>query len=205
MQRIERARKKVLKEAEFARQAAELRETRTRRQTKRAQYVYNDAGSDVRLRRKTYDSQLRLDQQEHDDGGDDYRFQDQEEDDEDDFESNGSESAARPRRSTRKAVVNANGKRPAPIEDWQGGERRSTRQLAAVLAQQDKERETKRAKTKSESPPAIELAPVGGHFPVVQQKHKVVKDNELVVDAVAGKKKSKFWVRLRLVRFLSYR
>lgn len=131
--------------------------------------------------------------QHEQDDGDDFVVPDGDEDDEDedDFESVASGSVAR-RRSTRKAAVNANGKRAA-IDDWQAGERRSTRQLAAALAQQDKERETKRARTKSESPPAIELAKKG-HFPVAQEKHKIVKDNELVVDAVAGKKKSKFWV-----------
>lgn len=48
-QRIERARSRdarARKDAALARQVADTRETRTRRQTKKAQYVYNDA-SDV--------------------------------------------------------------------------------------------------------------------------------------------------------------
>ncbi|EJD51911.1 hypothetical protein AURDEDRAFT_55949 [Auricularia subglabra TFB-10046 SS5] len=177
MIRIQKHKKKVEREAEFARQAAEVRGTRTRRATKKPDYVYNDPGSD------------------QDDGGDDYNFQEQDEEEDDvDFESVASGPAA-PRRSTRKAVLNGNGKRPAVFDDvGLHGERRSTRQAAAAAAEWEKEKERAPKRARTESPPAIELPATGGHFPVIAQKHKIVKDNEQVVEQVAGKKKSKFWV-----------
>ncbi|KAJ7446470.1 hypothetical protein B0H11DRAFT_2084887 [Mycena galericulata] len=199
--RVEKARKKVeARNALLARVAqAEIRETRTRRQTRKPDYVYTNTDFD------------------DEEDGDEYTYQEAEAyDDEldDDFlnfrdDSEGpsnrraSTSNGR-RRSTRTAVLNANGKREAvqeePWAQWRG-ERRSTRLGAPVETQLDLEPRNKRARTEDStmSTGSVDAASTASHGAKNGLKLKTsgaaaLKPTEIALEQIAGKKRSKFWV-----------
>ena len=188
---------------------AEIRETRTRRQTRRPDYVYNEAESSEvswTLRGDVFlvtNTPTRLPQ----DDVDEYNFE--EDDDDDAFEQNGgSDLHADNRRSgrasgakvQRRSTRITKGKRPSPeisAHEWRG-ERRSSRLGALEDVQLD--RPPKRARTEESttssgsagwnvSPPSTSNA---------NPKPKMngaaaVKPNEIAMEQVGRKKKSKFW------------
>ncbi|KAJ6575302.1 hypothetical protein B0H19DRAFT_1128095 [Mycena capillaripes] len=204
--RVEKARKRLeqrqaaLARAALARVAqAEIRETRTRRQTRKPDYVYTNTEFD------------------DEDDADEYTYQEAEAyDDEfdDDFlnfrdESEGpsnrrASSSAGRRRSTRTAVLNANGKRQAVEEEswpqWRG-ERRSTRLGAPPETQLDLEPRHKRARTEDStmSTGSVDAASTTSHGATNGLKLKTsgaaaLKPTEIALEQIAGKRRSKFWV-----------
>ncbi|KAJ7492443.1 hypothetical protein FB451DRAFT_1218323 [Mycena latifolia] len=199
--RVEKARKKVeQRNALLARVAqAEIRETRTRRQTRKPDYVYTNTDFD------------------DEDDADEYTYQEAETyDDEfdDDFlnfrdESEGpsnrrASSSNGRRRSTRTAVLNANGKREAAQEEpwaqWRG-ERRSTRLGAPPDTQLDLEPRNKRARTEDStmstgSVDAASTASAGvkNGLKLKTSGAAALKPTEIALEQIAGKKRSKFWV-----------
>ncbi|KAF7347682.1 hypothetical protein MVEN_01525300 [Mycena venus] len=199
--RVEKARKRLeQRKAALARvaQAEIIRETRTRRQTRKPDYVYTN----------TFDDE--------EDDADEYTYQEAEPyDDEfdDDFlnfrdESEGpstrrASSSTGRRRSTRTAVLNANGKREAPEEPWAQwrGERRSTRLGAPPDTQLDLEPRNKRARTEEStmSTGSVDAASTTSQGAKNGLKLKTsgaaaLKPSEIAVEQLAGKKRSKFWV-----------
>ncbi|KAJ6520003.1 hypothetical protein C8R45DRAFT_953541 [Mycena sanguinolenta] len=202
--RVEKARKRLehrqaQRQAALARAAqAEIRETRTRRQTRKPDYVYSN----------TFDDE--------EDDADEYTYQEAEAyDDEfdDDFlnfrdESEGpstrrASSSTGRRRSTRTAVVNANGKREAQEDQWVQwrGERRSTRLGAPPDTQLDVEPRNKRARTEDStmSTGSVDAASTTSHGAKDGLKLKssgaaALKPNEVAMEQIAGKKRSKYWV-----------
>lgn len=179
LRRVQRVRKKM-EQKQILMAQAELRSTRTRRQTKKPEYVYND-------------------DDEEDDGADDYQFQDEEDDD---FaEAEGSEagsSRGRLRRGTapapqRRSARTAN--KPAAASDrveWKG-ERRSTRlgrgRSESSGPDEDSERPFKRARTdESASVRSVEAESVTSAEDAASRR----KQAELEAQP-AGKKKSKFY------------
>ncbi|KAG5353676.1 hypothetical protein C0989_003813 [Termitomyces sp. Mn162] len=182
-------------------QAAEVRETRTRRQTQRPDYVYAN----------TYDSEARED-------ADEYTYQEEdvqdEEFDEDDFLNfrdvpNGSHRrrnaafSGERRRSTRTAAakLNSNGKRESSAESWSHwrGERRSSRLAPEANLEGDR---TKRARTEdstlsTNSAEAASVSTANTTQNGIKLKNSgaaALKPNEIALEQIAGKKKSKFWV-----------
>ncbi|KAK1232425.1 hypothetical protein PQX77_004455 [Marasmius sp. AFHP31] len=176
----------------------------SRRQTRKPDYVYANGGIDS------------------EDEVDEYR-QTEEGDYEDDFEDPDAfdEDTGRPRRSTRAAhavgqrrstrtaVLNANGKREAaedPYHNWRG-ERRSARLGAPPELQLDFDPPPKRARTEdssmatSSSPgPSDSMSPTPDpdtRQPSVKVKTTgaaALKPNEVAMEELDGKKRSKFWV-----------
>ncbi|KAJ7631142.1 hypothetical protein FB45DRAFT_917623 [Roridomyces roridus] len=198
--RVEKARKKIENRNAAILRAAqtEIRETRTRRQTRKPDYVYSSADFD------------------EDEGEDEYTYQEADADDEldDDFlnfrdESEGPSTRRRApsngyRRSTRTAVLNANGKRDAEQEEpwaaWRG-ERRSARLGAPAEMQFDSEPPTKRARTEEStmSTGSADAVSTTSHGPKNGLKLKAsgaaaLKPTEIALEQIAGKKRSKFWV-----------
>ncbi|KAL0951534.1 hypothetical protein HGRIS_008218 [Hohenbuehelia grisea] len=189
--RVQRVRKRIEnKKSQFM--LAEMRTTRTRRQTRRPDYVYTD----------TIESDDDAD--EYIDRGDE---NDREEFDDDDFlnfrndEANGSgsrRSSTATRRSTRTAVVNANGNREVAADGWGyiPGERRSSRRHNADNLS-DPEPPQKRARTvesiASDAPSVTSAASAVDADGLKQPGAAAVKSTEVAVEQVAGKKKSKFW------------
>ncbi|TDL28009.1 hypothetical protein BD410DRAFT_713344 [Rickenella mellea] len=182
--RVSRVRKKI-EQREMLKAQAIIRETRTRRQTRRPDYVYNHEA-------------------DSEDDGDEYTFQDEDEDDEHiddglDYDSAGpSRRAVGHRRSQRTAVLNANGKRMAAdtSSEWRG-ERRSSR-LGYTQEPQIAGPSVKRARTEEStiSNEPSEAASQSSDQKSLQAKvtgAAAVKPNEIVLEQVAGKKKSKFW------------
>lgn len=188
---------------------AEIRETRTRRQTRRPDYVYNDVESgevgcsfwvhinlvaDLILLRK--------------DDTDEYKFEDENDDDDtfehDDFlnfrpETRGSRRAAGvpPQRRSTRVTRDKRGSPDFSAHEWRG-ERRSSRLGASEDMQLD--RPTKRARTEesmtssgSVGLPSSEVAPSENEQKVKNQGAAVMKSNEVPMEQVNGKKKSKFW------------
>ncbi|TFY52540.1 hypothetical protein EVG20_g10507, partial [Dentipellis fragilis] len=197
--RVQKLRKKIEQRAILLAQA-EIRQTRTRRQTRRPDYVYFDGG-------------------ESDDGKDDeyayqededYAYQDEEEHlDDGELSHSRSDTASgstsrrgaavtERRRSTRAAVVNGNGKRAAadPWSQWRG-ERRSTRLGAPPETQIDEPR-SKRARTEEStiSVASEDFQPAEtsqNKLKVKQTGAAAIKPTEVALEQVRGKKKSKFW------------
>lgn len=176
---------------------AELRSTRTRRQTRRPDYVYNqDFDDEVCIFLFTFAFvELRFFQEE----GDEYTYQD-DEDDDDRLEIDGDEfgDGISRRRSQRTSTRNANGKRTSDaLGEWRG-ERRSTR-LGTNPDPVNEGPSTKRARTEersiSSAPSDTLVSPVlsSSGAPTAKNGAAAVRQNELVVEQVAGKKKSKFW------------
>ncbi|KAF8140600.1 hypothetical protein EV363DRAFT_1393497 [Boletus edulis] len=186
--RVQRVRRKI-EQRQILMAQAEIRETRTRRQTRRPDYVYNDAESG-------------------EDDTDEYKLEDENEDedafDHDDFlnlrpETRGRRRAAGlppQRRSTRVT----RGKRGSPefsAHEWRG-ERRSSRLGASEDMQLD--RSPKRARTEESTTssgsawlPGTQVAPPESEEKVNNQGAAAMKRNEIPMEQVNGKKKSKFW------------
>jgi len=180
--RISRVRRKI-EQRQIALAQAEVRSTRTRRQTRRPEYVYNDIESD--------------------DGGDEYQFEeDNDYDDEafgDDLSSN--QSNRRRAEGTRRSSRATKGRRVSRSPDgtgkmeW-GAERRSTRLGVPEHATSSR----KRARTE-DSVTSSSSYDVNPSIPTERTAAKVAKTNgaasvrptEIAVEQVAGKKKSRYW------------
>ncbi|KAF7307092.1 hypothetical protein MIND_00502500 [Mycena indigotica] len=191
--RVEKARKKLEQKQVALARAAEaelLRETRTRRQTRKPNYVYSG-----------YDEE---------DEGDEYTYQEAERDEfeDDDFlnfrdEEEDGRHAGR-RRSTRTAVLNANGKREAQEDPWSSwrGERRSTRLGAPPETQLDIEPPSKRARTEDsavstgsgDGGSTTSHGVTNGNGKLQSSVVAALRPNEVALEQIAGKKRSKFWV-----------
>ncbi|KAI0756829.1 hypothetical protein C8Q80DRAFT_1130715 [Daedaleopsis nitida] len=180
--RIQRAQKKI-QQRNMLIASAELRETRTRRRTTRPDYAYmNHPESEGEADEYTYHPQ----EEEDDEYEDNTEF--------DDFgDPIARRGAAGARRSTR-----TNGTRPG--DDWSDwkGERRSTRLGAPADTQLDPP-PPKRARTDDSavSGNSGDVAPANGKagsgLKIKINGAAAVKPSETAVEAVAGKKKSKFW------------
>lgn len=184
---------------------AEIRTTRTRRQTRRPDYVYNDfAHSEVcPLMLSIHSIELIHVLEMQDEGdADDYKFQEDEDYDEpmdeDGFgDANGSRRTSG-RRSARNASGSSNG---ADVWGQWRGERRSTRLGAPVETQLD-DLPRKRARTE-ESTASISSADMtqdrySSGTPqtdsaIVKKSAAAVKSTEIAMEQVGKKKKSKFW------------
>ncbi|KAJ3783133.1 hypothetical protein GGU10DRAFT_405483, partial [Lentinula aff. detonsa] len=196
---------------------AELRQTRTRRQTRRPDYVYNN-GADSEVSNPSEKLQLRDVVNSNmvlQDDGDEYRYQEDEGYEEyyaDYGEDGGSRRSLRQnkykgasegqRRSSRSAVVNANGKREADQEKWSTwrGERRSARLGAPEEILLDYIPPTKRART-DDSAFSTDSSEAGPSLINGNQSIKVkatgaaaLKPTEFAAEQIAGRKKSKYWI-----------
>ncbi|KAG9314049.1 hypothetical protein JVU11DRAFT_4828 [Chiua virens] len=183
--RVQRARRKI-EQKQILMAQAEIRETRTRRQTRRPDYVYNDVESG-------------------EDDVDEYKDDDQNDDD-DTFDQDGFRLETRGRRRgagiapQRRSTRVTRGKRGSPdfsVQEWRG-ERRSSRLGASEDMQLD--RSPKRARTEESTTssgsfglPSAETAPAEGEQKVKNQGAAAIKPNEVPVERVNGRKKSKFW------------
>lgn len=193
--------------------SAELRETRTRRRTTRPDYAYmNNPPSDVRIYRPDSVGSMCVDwcspaQEE----GDEYAYQSQPEDDDydddhmdlDEAENTSSRrgaTAGGSRRSTRTSAANGSAKGAQdPWGDWRG-ERRSTRLGAPVDVLLDGPAPPpKRAKTDDSAvsgnsgDTSGQPEKAGSGLKIKINGAAAMKPTEMAVEAVAGKKKSKFW------------
>ncbi|KAL4070622.1 hypothetical protein J3A83DRAFT_4358752 [Scleroderma citrinum] len=184
--RVQRVRRKI-EQRQILIAQAEIRETRTRRQTRRPDYVYNDMESS-------------------EEDADEYNFE--EDDDEDAFGHNGSSHFRTDRRSSRisgpqiqrRSTRVTKGKRPSPefsAHEWKG-ERRSSRLGAPEDIQLD--RPSKRARTEestaSSGSAGRNVSPQStsnGNPKPKTNGAAAVKPNEVAVEQVGRKKKSKFW------------
>ncbi|KAG1795775.1 uncharacterized protein HD556DRAFT_1364090 [Suillus plorans] len=185
--RVQRARKKI-EQRQILMAQAEIRQTRTRRQTRRPDYVYHDADSG-------------------EDDADEYQFEeDNDYDDEpfaeDNFGSSRSHGRRQPaataqRRSTRATKT----KRPSPdlsAFEWKG-ERRSAR--LGPSEETPVERPSKRARTEESTmsstsvgwPPVLPAENSNGVSKAKANGAAAVKPTEIAVEQLGGKKKSKFW------------
>lgn len=137
------------------------------------------------------------------DDQDEYKYQEEEEEDEqyEDYDMDREDGPstrgrrAGTRRSTRAATINGSNNKPADdFGDWRG-ERRSTR-LGAPAEMQLDAPPPKRARTEDSTASSLDgTAPAGGNgLKVKLNGAAAIKPTETVVEAVAGKKKSKFWV-----------
>ncbi|TFK56661.1 hypothetical protein OE88DRAFT_1803335 [Heliocybe sulcata] len=189
--RIAKARRKIEQKQIFNEQA-ELRQTRLRRTTRRLDYAQMEVGAS-------------------DDDVDEYKYQDDELEDEEYNDNNvepepftNSRSAtpsgtssrrdsAMPdrRRSSRAAVTS---KRASGDEAWGQwrGERRSTRLGAPPETQLD-DQHSKRARTEDSTISTGSADPANGPSSRAKSGTGSLKATEVAVDAVAGKKKSRFW------------
>ncbi|KAG1841719.1 hypothetical protein C8R48DRAFT_54313 [Suillus tomentosus] len=185
--RVQKARKKI-EQRQILMAQAEIRQTRTRRQTRRPDYVYHDADSG-------------------EDDVDEYQFEeDNDYDDEpfaeDNFGSSRSHGRRQPaataqRRSTRATKT----KRPSPdlsAFEWKG-ERRSAR--LGPSEETPVERPSKRARTEESTmsstsagwPPVLPAENSNGVSKAKANGAAAVKPTEIAVEQLGGKKKSKFW------------
>ncbi|KAH7908002.1 hypothetical protein BJ138DRAFT_1158667 [Hygrophoropsis aurantiaca] len=184
--RVQKVRRKI-EQRQILMAQSEIRETRTRRQTRRPDYVYNDIDSDQ-------------------DDADEYQFEEENDHDddqfgEDDFNlrdgSNGRRSTGRVHRRSSRSTK---GKRPSPdlaVHEWRG-ERRSSR-LGAVESNPPR----KRARTEESTASSVSLGWASSSAaPAVSNgssaKPKVngaaaVKDTEIAMERVRGKKSSRYW------------
>ena len=193
---------------------AEVRQTRTRRQTQKPDYVYNDEpDSDASTHSKIHYSQLTYYfWNPQDDGADEYTYQDEDGRDEEyerEFmnETNGvrktraSSSNVAPRRSTRTSTMNANGKRESSSDSWLWRSERRSSRLAGGEPLPDVEPPHKRARTEESTTSAHsnDLMPPGNHgvsngVRVKTLGAAALKPTEIALEQIAGKKRSKFWV-----------
>ena len=172
-----------------------MRSTRTRRQTRRPDYVYNqDFDDDVSHNSVWWVSFLTF----FKDDGDEYKYQD-DEDDEDNLELGDDEIDAITggrRRSQRTATRNANGKRSLEaFGDWRG-ERRSTRLNTnpdGLEGSSKRARTEERSISSAASDTMVSPVPSGTLGTSKKNGSSGIRDNEVVVEQVAGKKKSKYW------------
>ena len=212
---MQRVRRKIEQRKTLLAQA-ELRETRTRRKTKRPDYVYSNGidsqASSGNFCKLMFGELNRLHQFETQDDADDYNYEDDASNDYGDedslnFRANGSrpQKNRNPslacRRSTRAVVLNANGKRESSSDSWQWRERRSTRQ-AAKYGDVDLEEELPRKRSRTaESMESGSPGPGGGGVDgngngvrVKVAGAAALKPTEIAIEQIAGKKKSKYWV-----------
>jgi len=190
--RVHKVRKKIEQRRMLLAQA-EVRQTRTRRQTQKPDYVYND------------------DPDSDDDGADEYTYQDEDGHDEEydqQFmnEINGvrktraSSSNVAPRRSTRTSTMNANGKREDSSDSWLWRSERRSSRLAGGEPLLDVEPPRKRARTEESTTSTHSNDWVPGNHGVsngVRLKTvgaAALKPTEIALEQIAGKKRSKFWV-----------
>ncbi|KAK7058377.1 hypothetical protein VNI00_002011 [Paramarasmius palmivorus] len=207
--RVQKVRKKV-EQRQRDLILAECRQLRTRRQTRKPDYVYANGGADSEASK---------------DEGDEYKQGEEENEDEfddpdayDDMSggsnrrTRGAPSAIGQRRSTRTAVLNANGKRDAAPDDQSGqwrGERRSARLGAPpeMLLDYEPTSTVKRARTEDSTISANSSVPppssVRDESPAPNTNTKVrlkdtsaaaLKPTEVALEQFGGKKKSKYWV-----------
>lgn len=183
---------------------AELRETRTRRQTRKPDYVYNDDfGSEDDADEYTY-----REEDTQDDEFDDDDFLNFRTDVPDSTRHRYTTSSTARRRSSRTAAkLNVNGKREGSSDSWGQwrGERRSSRLGAPPEIQLDYEPPPKRARTE-ESIMSANTADVPSHathgtsdgaangLKIKISSAAALKPTEIAMEQVAGKKRSKFWV-----------
>ncbi|THH33443.1 hypothetical protein EUX98_g758 [Antrodiella citrinella] len=171
--RIQRARKKIQQRHLLIAQA-EVRETRTRRRAARVDYAY-------------------LNDPDTEDDGDEYvDREDQDIDDDDAFMHDGPSNGRR--RSTRSTRTGGNGLSAA--DEWRG-ERRSTR-LGAPVDTIPNEPPPKRARTvestsSGDAQPSAASSSAGNSLKIKVGGAAAIKPTETAVEAIAGKKKSKFW------------
>ncbi|KAF5323365.1 hypothetical protein D9611_005668 [Ephemerocybe angulata] len=181
--RVARVRKKIEQRHALMAQA-EIRQTRTRRRTQKPDYVYSNG----------YDSE--------DDGGDDYRYQDEMDEEDVPGGSRKRKSAPAPTRRSGRTTNKPSTREASPADSWKNwrGERRSTRLGAPSDTQLDGEPASKRSRTDSvasgtsaEDLPSVTNGAING----IKVKHSgaaALKPTEVAVEQIAGKKKSKFWV-----------
>ena len=134
------------------------------------------------------------------DDHDEYKFQEEEEEDdqfEDDEAADDGPVSGRRRASTRRSARAAANGATRPAEEWPDwrGERRSTRLGAPAETQLDKP-VVKRARTEESTGSSREgsVPTSAGGLKLKINGAAKVKPTETVVETVAGKKKSKFWV-----------
>lgn len=188
---------------------AEIRETRTRRQTRRPDYVYNDVESGE-VGHLLWDhinivADLIL---LYKDDTDEYKLEDENDEDDafdrDDFLNPRPETRGRRRAAAmppqRRSTRVARGKRSSPdfpAQEWRG-ERRSSRLGASEDMQLD--RAPKRARTEDSTTssgsagfPGSEGTAAESDQKVKNQSAAAIKPNEIPMEQPNGKKKSKFW------------
>ena len=188
---------------------AEIRETRTRRQTRRPDYVYNDVESgEVGYLLQIHINLIADLISPCKDDTDEYKFDDENDDDDafdhDDFlnprpETRGRRRAAGipPQRRSTRVTRAKRGSPDSSVHEWRG-ERRSARLGAPEDMQLD--RPQKRARTEESMTscgsvgfPGSEVAPPEGEQKVRNQGTATMKPNKVPVEQANGKKKSKFW------------
>nr|AKF12273.1 hypothetical protein [Collybia nuda] len=205
--RVQKVRKRI-EQRRLLMAQAEVRETRTRRQTQRPDYVYSNDFDDS------------------EDDADEYTYQGDdvpdEEFDDDDFlnfrtdapgrvgrvKKHRAPTAVGQRRSSRAATkLNTNGKRESSSESWGHwrGERRSSRLGAPAETQLDIEPPLKRARTEESTSSTHSSEHVAGKTNGKSQNNSnglkikissaaALKPTEIALEQIAGKKRSKFWV-----------
>ncbi|KAI0308159.1 hypothetical protein B0F90DRAFT_1680625 [Multifurca ochricompacta] len=198
--RIQRARKKA-EQRNLLLAQAEIRQTRTRRQTRRPDYVYYDIENSDNEKDEEYKYQ------ENDESADeDTDFMNLRPDTASAFTNYRHEATdVGRRRSTRTAVASSRAKRSTaetdPWTQWRG-ERRSTRLGAPPEAQLD-EPPPKRARTEDTLSVKSGVSDIAIDSPVdppveklLQVKHSgaaAIKPTEVAMEQIAGRKKSRFW------------
>ncbi|KAF9041719.1 hypothetical protein BDZ89DRAFT_1090131 [Hymenopellis radicata] len=181
--RIDKARRRAEQKLALYAQA-ELRETRTRRQTKKPDYVYAP-------------------EYESDGGeGDEYKQDDEGFEEDDDFINDNEEDDARPSRGRRAALPtrNANGKRESSSDDpWAGlrDERRRSTRLGNVEPPPKRARTDESSVSMNSAEAGPSTRPENGHGNGMKLKASgaaALKPTEVALEQIAGKRKSKFWV-----------
>ncbi|RPD55906.1 hypothetical protein L226DRAFT_528548 [Lentinus tigrinus ALCF2SS1-7] len=179
--RIQRVQKKI-QQRNLLIASAELRETRTRRRATRPDYSY-------------------MNNPESDNDADEYAYQPHEEEDDEyedqtEFDDFG-DPVSRPGAASTRRSTRANGNRGKDEwSDWRG-ERRSRRLGAPADTQLDGP-PTKRARTEDSvvsghSSDAPQANGTGNNAKIKINGAAAIKPTETAVEAIAGKKKSKFW------------
>jgi len=172
-------RKKIEQRALLQAQA-EVRSTRTRRQTRKPDYVYNDYANS----------------EDEGEGGDEYTFQEDEDYDEPMEDEFGQKSRVPGRRSARNASGRSN-----EADNWSQwrGERRSSRLGAPPETQLDEQPPAKRARTE-ESTASSDYGPSSSSTrgestssTINKRSAAAIKPGEIPLERVQGKKGSKFW------------
>ncbi|KAI0082084.1 hypothetical protein K474DRAFT_1741576 [Panus rudis PR-1116 ss-1] len=179
--RIQRIRKKI-EQRQLLMAQADLRETRTRRRTTRPDYAYlNGVDSE-----EEHDEYVYQEDQDYEMNVDDEDFQ--------------ADDLAGGRRSTRKRSTRSKYSGNADVDEWGGwrGERRSARlgrnaepQWDAPLAKRTRRETSVQSTTSGDTQGA---GPSSSGLKIKIGGAAAVKPTETIVEAVAGKKKSKFWV-----------
>ncbi|KAF7981102.1 hypothetical protein HWV62_34811 [Athelia sp. TMB] len=181
--RVAKVRRKLEQRALLQAQA-EVRTTRTRRQTRKPDYVYNDFANS----------------EDEGEGGDEYAFQEDEDYDE---PMEQDEFGQRPGRvAGRRSARNASG-RPNEADNWSQwrGERRSSRLGAPPEMQLDEQPPTKRARTEESTASASsDFGQSSGSVrgdsissTAIKHSAAAIKPGEIPLERVQGKKGSKFW------------